>query len=281
MTTNEEAVPLADALRGAADVLQSAGVPDPVVDAELLIAYVLGPDVSRGEVRAALFRGDRLSSAQHQGLRAALVRRAGREPLQHITGLAPFRHLTLRVGPGVFVPRPETETVAQLAIDALRAVADPAPIAVDLGTGSGAIALAVEKSADALAWTRRNVDAIAPEVDLRHGDLADAFGDLDGRVSVVASNPPYIPTGAVPREEEVRLHDPELALYGGDDGLDVVRVISAVGLRLARSGGVIVLEHGEEQGSAIRELLAADGWLGASTHPDLTTRDRATTALRP
>ena len=293
MTTNEEAVPLADALRGAADVLQSAGVPDPVVDAELLIAYVLGPDVSRGEVRAALFRGDRLSSAQHQGLRAALVRRAGREPLQHITGLAPFRHLTLRVGPGVFVPRPETETVAQLAIDALRAVADPAPIAVDLGAGSGAIALAmatevpharvhaVEKSADALAWTRRNVDAIAPEVDLRHGDLADAFDDLDGRVSVVASNPPYIPTGAVPRDDEVRLHDPELALYGGDDGLDVVRVISAVGLRLARSGGVIVLEHGEEQGSAIRELLAADGWLGASTHPDLTTRDRATTALRP
>lgn len=293
MKTNEEAVPLADALRGAADVLQSAGVPDPVVDAELLIAFVLGPDVSRGEVRAALFRGDQLSRAQHAALRAALVRRARREPLQHITGLAPFRHLTLRVGSGVFVPRPETETVAQLAIDALRAVADPAPIAVDLGTGSGAIALAmatevpharvhaVEKSADALPWTRRNVDAIAPEVDLRHGDLADAFDDLDGRVSVVASNPPYIPDGAVPRDEEVRLHDPEMALYGGGDGLDVVRVISAVGLRLSRSGGVIVLEHGEEQGLAIRELLTADGWLGASTHPDLTMRDRATTALRP
>src|SRR5699024_3617358 len=115
---------------------------------------------------------------------------------------------------------------------------------------------AVEKSADALAWTQVNVDAIAPDVDLRHGDLTDAFHDLDGRVSVVASNPPYIPVGAVPRDEEVRLHDPELALYGGADGLDVVRVISAVGLRLARPGGMIVLEHGEDQGPSIRELLS-------------------------
>lgn len=293
VTTNDDRVPLRDALRGAADVLQAAGVPDPIVDAELLIAWAVGPATSRGEVHAGIIRGDALSAGEHAAFRAAVSRRAEREPLQHITGTAPFRHLTLRVGPGVFVPRPETEVVAQLAIDALVVVADPQPIAVDLGTGSGAIALAmatevpharvgaVEKSDDAIAWARRNVQSIAPSIDLRHGDLAGAFVDLDGQVSVVASNPPYVPVGAIPRDEEVRLYDPATALYGGSDGLDVVRVVSTTGLRLARPGATLVIEHGEWQGEAIRELLGADGWLGAATHPDLTMRDRATTAVRP
>lgn len=293
MTTNQERIGLRDALRGAADVLARAGVADPVVDAELLLAWTLGAEVSRGEVHAAIIRGDGLDAAEHERFRGYVARRASREPLQHITGSAPFRHLTLSVGPGVFVPRPETEIVAQFAIDALANAAEPSPIAVDLGTGSGAIALAmatevphaevhaVEKSDAAIAWTRRNVAAIAPRVDLRHGDLATAFDDLAGRVAVVASNPPYVPDAAIPRDDEVRLHDPALALYGGADGLDVVRIISRVGLRLARPGGTIVLEHGEWQGEEIRSILAADGWLGASTHPDLTGRDRATTAIRP
>jgi len=289
----DETIPLRDALRGAVDVLFSAGVPDPAVDAELLLAWALGPDVTRGEVHAGIVRGAALEPEQHAAFRALVRRRAEREPLQHITGSVPFRHLVLDVGPGVFVPRPETEQVAQIAIDALAVAAEPEPIAVDLGTGSGAIALAmatevprarvyaVEKSDDAIAWTRRNVERIAPSVDLRHGDLADAFGDLDGRVAVVASNPPYVPDDAIPRDEEVRRFDPALALYGGSDGLDVVRVVSRVGLRLARPGGLVVIEHGEQQGRAIRELLAGDGWLGAATHPDLTMRDRATTAVRP
>ena len=293
MTTNDKRIPFRDALRGAADVLAGAGVIDPVVDAELLLAWTLGPEVSRGEVHAGLFCGDALDAAQHARFRELISRRATREPLQHITGSAPFRHLMLAVGPGVFVPRPETETVAQFAIDALAAAAEPEPIAVDLGTGSGAIALAmatevpharvyaVEKSDEAIAWTRKNVEAIAPRVELRHGDLANAFDDLAGRVAVVASNPPYVPDDAIPRDEEVRLHDPSLALYGGPDGLDVVRIISRVGLNLARAGGVIVLEHGEWQGEAIRELLTVDGWVGAATHPDLTARDRTTTAIRP
>ena len=293
MTTNRERVPLRDALRGAADVLADAGVTDPVVDAELLLAWTLGAEVSRGEVHAGIIRGDDLDAAQHESFRGYVASRAAREPLQHITGSAPFRHLMLSVGPGVFVPRPETEIVAQFAIDALANAAEPAPIAVDLGTGSGAIALAlatevphatvyaVEKSDAAIAWTRRNVEAIAPGVELRHGDLATAFDDLAGRVAVVASNPPYVPDAAIPRDDEVRLHDPALALYGGADGLDIVRIISRVGHRLARTGGTIVLEHGEWQGEAIREILASDGWLGASTHPDLTGRDRATTAVRP
>lgn len=274
-------------------MLAGAGVPDPVVDAELLLAWTIGPEVSRGEVHAGIIRGDALSADEHERFRGLVSRRALREPLQHITGSAPFRHMTLAVGPGVFVPRPETEVVAQFAIDALANAAEPDPIAVDLGTGSGAIALAmatevpharvyaVEKSDEAIAWTRRNVEAIAPHVDLRHGDLATAFDDLAGGVAVVASNPPYVPDDAIPRDEEVRLHDPALALYGGADGLDVVRIISRVGLDLARPGGTIVLEHGEWQGAPIREILAADGWLGSATHPDLTGRDRATTAIRP
>ncbi|MTE23080.1 peptide chain release factor N(5)-glutamine methyltransferase [Microbacterium sp. ZXX196] len=293
MTDTPDRVPLREALRGAADVLARAGVPDPVVDAELLVAWVLGPDTSRGSVQAAAIRGDALDAAAHAHLVGLVRRRATREPLQHITGFAPFRHLMLRVGPGVFVPRPETELLAEIAIGALRAAAEPEPIAIDLGTGSGAIALAmatevpharvvaVERSDEAIVWTRRNIDALAPRVDLRHGDLADAGADLTGRVAVVASNPPYVPDDAIPRDEEVRRYDPAAALYGGADGLDVVRVISRVGRQLARPGGSLVLEHGEWQGEVIRDILAGDGWDAAATHRDLTGRDRVTTALRP
>lgn len=285
-------VSVADALSRAVARLADAGVPDPEVDAELLVAFVLG--TGRGGVQAAAIRRDPLAADDLARLDAALERRAVREPLQHITGLAPFRHLELRVGPGVFVPRPETEMVAQLAIDALRAVASPAPVAVDLGTGSGAIALAMatevphaqvhaaENSVDAYVWTKENFARVgAANARLAFIDLAHAFPELDGTVSVVASNPPYVPDAAIPRDPEVRFFDPPAALYGGEDGLDVVRVLSGVGLRLAHPGGTIVIEHGEWQGEAIRGILTADGWRAAATHPDLTMRDRATTAIRP
>jgi len=283
---------LAEALRGAADRLARAGVPDARLDAELLAAHVLR--TGRGAVQAASIRGDVLEPGDADRFEALVVRRASREPLQHLTGTAPFRHLELRVGPGVFVPRPETEIVAQLAIDALAAVASAAPIAVDLGTGSGAIALAMatevpharvyaaENSVDAYIWTKENFALVAADnAFLAFIDLERAFPELDGRVSVVASNPPYVPDAAIPRDPEVRFFDPPAALYGGADGLDVVRVVSRTGLRLAHSGGTIVIEHGEWQGEAIRELLTSDGWLAAATHPDLTLRDRATTAISP
>ncbi|MEV8266582.1 peptide chain release factor N(5)-glutamine methyltransferase [Microbacterium sp. NPDC076911] len=283
---------ISPSLRRASAALQRAGIADPDVDAELLAAFVLGS--SRGGVQASAVRGDEFSEEQVAHFDQLVARRLTREPLQHITGLAPFRHLELRVGPGVFVPRPETEMVAQLAIDALGAVAAPAPIAVDLGTGSGAIALAMatevaharvfaaENSVDAFLWTKENFERVdAENATLAFIDLARAFPELDGTVSVVASNPPYVPDDAIPRDPEVRFFDPEVALYGGADGLDVVRVLSQVGLRLAHPGGTIVIEHGEWQGAGIREILAQDGWLGAATHPDLTLRDRATTALRP
>lgn len=272
--------------------LSAAGITDADVDAELLIGHVLG--LGRGEVHARLILNDLVSDENVRLIRTLAARRAAREPLQHILGVAWFRSLTLEVGPGVFVPRPETEQLAQMAIDALRSLAEPSPIAVDLGTGSGAIALAmatevpharifaVEKSSEAMPWTRRNFANLgADNARLIQGDLADAFSELNGAVAVVASNPPYIPNDAVPRDPEVQLHDPHLALYGGNDGLDVVRLVSQTGLRLARSGGALMMEHGELQGEDIRNILIADGWRAAATHRDLLGRDRYTTATRP
>lgn len=283
---------LAALIRGAVQTLATAGVPTPDVDAELLAAHVFG--LSRGELAAAVLRGaDAPESALVDAFAELVERRAAREPLQHLTGLAPFRHLELRVGPGVFVPRPETEIVAQLAIDALRAMPDAAPVAVDLGTGSGAIALAMatevpharvhaaENAVDAFVWAKENFAALAPQARIAFVDLASAFPELDGEVAVLVSNPPYVPDAAIPRDPEVRHWDPPSALYGGEDGLDVVRTLSHVGLRLLRPGGTLVIEHGEWQGGPIRDLLTADGWRAAATHPDLTHRDRATTALRP
>ncbi|NQX33973.1 peptide chain release factor N(5)-glutamine methyltransferase [Herbiconiux sp. VKM Ac-2851] len=275
-------------------ILRASGVTDPEVDAELLIGHVLG--ASRGRVQSLVVTDAALGAEDTVAIAEAVERRVAREPLQHITGVAWFRSLELAVGPGVFVPRPETEFVAQLAIDALRAVV-PAegahPLAVDLGTGSGAIALslatevphaevvAVENSTAAFVWAKQNLRSVGAEnARIVFIDLADALPELDGTVDVVASNPPYIPVGAIPRDPEVRLHDPEHALYGGPDGLDVVRDVSATAKRLLRPGGSLVIEHGDLQGAEMRALLGADGWRAVATHRDLTGRDRATTGIR-
>ena len=272
-------------------VLTSAGVPSPAADAELLIGHVLG--VSRGAVQSQAVTGAVLDAESLLAVDELVERRAAREPLQHITGRAAFRSIELAVGPGVFVPRPETEGVAGIAVEALRAAASAQPIGVDLGTGSGAIALAmatevphasvygVEVSPLAFVWTKQNFRELAPEnARAVFIDLAEALPELDGTVAVVVSNPPYIPVGAIPRDPEVRLFDPEIALYGGDDGLDVVRQVSMTARRLLHDGGTLVIEHGELQAVDVAELLAADGWRAISSHRDLTGRDRATTALR-
>ncbi|WP_213813998.1 peptide chain release factor N(5)-glutamine methyltransferase [Glaciihabitans sp. dw_435] len=282
---------LATVLDRAVAQLETAGVVSPRVDAELLLGHVLG--FSRGQIQAKAVMDATITASQRDEVIAAIARRAAREPLQHITGLAPFRSMELSIGPGAFVPRPETEQVAQFAIDALRAVASPSPIGIDLGTGSGAIALAmatevphariwgVENSPRAFIWAKQNRELVkADNATMIFIDLADALPELNGTVDVVISNPPYIPTGAIPRDPEVRLFDPEHALYGGDDGLDVVHAVSATALRLLHSGGTLVMEHGELQGAAIAELLRADGWTAVATHRDYLGRDRATTALR-
>jgi release factor glutamine methyltransferase len=289
----EPAPATVDRIRAAAAArLTSAGIENAEVDADLLIGHVLGQ--SRGQVQSAAIVGRAVAADDAAAIETLVHRREQREPLQHITGRAPFRSLELNVGPGVFVPRPETEGVAQIAIDALRSMADPEPIGVDLGTGSGAIALAMatevpharifacENSADAFPWTSRNfAETGAQNAALVFADLAERVGELDGTVSVVVSNPPYIPADAIPRDPEVRLFDPARALFGGEDGLDVVRLVSRAGLRLLHSGGALIIEHGERQGAEIRELLTGDGWRATATHRDLTTRDRTTTALRP
>jgi release factor glutamine methyltransferase len=278
-----------EALAVAVRVLTAAGVPSPLVDAETLLAHELG--VPRGRLQVLAITGGVVDPGVLARFARLVERRAEREPLQHLTGRAGFRTIELAVGPGVFVPRPETEVVAQLAIDAARGM--DRPVVVDLATGSGAIALAVaaevpdatvtgvERNPAALAWARRNAAELAlPNARIAEGDLADALPDLDGGVDVVISNPPYIPDGMIPRDPEVRLHDPADALFGGPDGLDPMRAVVTTAARLLRPAGLLVVEHGEHQGADVRALLGEPVWRDAATHRDLTDRDRATTAHR-
>jgi len=277
---------LRSAVRAATARLAAAGVPSPQSDAVALAAHALG--VSLGDVRKAMVMGGAAPAAYER----LVEERAARVPLQHLTGRAGFRGLELSVGPGVFVPRPETEFVAGLAIEAAHAMA--APVVVDLCTGSGAIALAVadevpsatvyavELGADAHAWAARNVADTGLRVDLRQGDATTAFPELEGTVDLVVSNPPYIPVGMVPLDPEVRDHDPELALYGGsEDGLRVPLAVAARAAELLRPGGLLVMEHADTQGESLPGALRRTGsWTEVSDHEDLAGRPRATTARR-
>ena len=277
-------------LASAARRLADAGVESPRVDAELLLASVLG--VSRGRLLTLVDVPDDVATR----FTVLLDQRADRVPLQHLTGRAPFRFLELSVGPGVFVPRPETELLAGWAVDRL-AGAD-SPSVVDLGSGSGALALAlaqevpgarvvaVERDPGAIAWTRHNAAARAaagdPPVEVVAGDMTDPqlLRELDGSVDLVVSNPPYVPDGArVPRE--VADHDPPLALWGGPDGLDVVRGLLTTAARLLRSGGRLGIEHADQQGTSLPALVRAHGdFTDVEDHPDLAGRPRFTTARR-
>jgi release factor glutamine methyltransferase len=300
------ALPLATVLRDAAIRLAAAGVASPRADAELLAAHVLG--LARGELAAAALRGAQLPPGPAAALEGLVAARAERVPLQHLTGRAPFRGLLLRVGPGVFVPRPETETAAQLAVEeALRLAAGPrpaglpGPLVVDLCAGSGAIAfavalevpaarvVAVELEQDAHAWAAANLAELPPWVAARlqlvRGDAVDAdrgvLAGLAGQVDVVVANPPYIPALARPVDPEVAEHDPQAALYGGgEDGLDVPRGVVRAAAGLLVPGGLLVMEHADTQGPPTRALAAAPTWQDARTVPDLTGRPRVLVARR-
>ena len=274
------------AVRRATTRLADAGVPSPEADALALAAHALR--VGTADVRKAMVLGAGAPPAYDR----LVEERAARVPLQHLTGRAGFRNLDLAVGPGVFVPRPETEVVAGLAIDA--ALALEAPVVVDLCTGSGAIALAVahevpaatvyavELGVDAHAWAARNVAQTGLAVDLRQGDATAAFPELDGQVDVVVANPPYIPVGMVPLDPEVRDHDPELALYGGsEDGLRIPLAVAARAAGLLKPGGLLVMEHADSQGTSLPAALRRAGpWSDVTDHDDLSGRPRATTAVR-
>jgi release factor glutamine methyltransferase len=274
-----------------AERFSRAGIASALADAELLVGFVTG--WTRGEVATKAFMGTELADDVVARIAELGTRREAREPLQHITGQSPFRHLVLDVGPGVLVPRPETELVAEWAIDALAQVPSPSPLAVDLGTGTGALALAlatevprsrvyaVEQFAEACAWATKNIERLGDgRVTLVQADAATALPELDGTVDVVVTNPPYIPDAEKPSDIEVLGYDPETALFGGDDGLRDIRIFIAAAARLLRPGGVLVLEHGDTQGAAVRAIATEAGFRGTTTHTDLLHRERALTAVR-
>ena len=262
--------------------LSEAGVDSPSYDAQALLAHVLGVE------RARLPMVDDVAPALAERYDALVARRAAREPLQHLTGIAHFRHVDLQVGPGVFVPRPETELLAGWAVEAAAAL--DSPVVVDLGTGSGAIAKAVkhevpkadvhavELDESAHGWAVHNLTGTG--VDLRQGDLGEAFDDLAGAVDVVVSNPPYIPHEAWESVAvEVRDHDPQLALYATGDGLDTIRVVERRAALLLRPGGVAGVEHADVQGESAPAVFSGSGcWEQVRDHADLTGRARFLTA---
>jgi release factor glutamine methyltransferase len=273
--------------RDAALRLARAGVPSPDSDADALLAHVLG--IARGRLSLV----DGLTGRQREEYDALVARRCAREPLQHLVGSTGFRHVELAVGPGVFVPRPETELLAGWAIDQARRVStDPSTTVrvVDLCTGSGAIAKAVagevpdaqvhavELDERAHAWAVRNLAGTG--VDLRLGDMAEAFPDLAGLVDVVVCNPPYVPLDAWESvAPEARDHDPHLALFSGADGLDALRVLERRAGMLLRPGGVVGAEHADVQGESVVALFAGAGrWSEVADHRDLAGRPRFVTA---
>lgn len=275
------------AVRRAAERLAAAGVPSPEVDAALLAGHVLG--VPRTRVATV----DSFDPAQAAEFERLVVAREQRFPLQHLTGRAPFRRLDLEVGPGVFVPRPESEVLVEWAVARLAEwPLDRLPVVVDLCTGSGVIALAVatearpclmhavELDSGALAWAERNLSGT--DVVLHQGDVAEALPELDGGVDLVVSNPPYVPDGDRGLVSvEAREHEPALALWAGADGLDVIRTVERAARRLLRPGALVGIEHHDDQGRAVPGLLeAAGGWLEVQDHPDLAGRDRFTTARK-
>jgi release factor glutamine methyltransferase len=270
-------------LEEATATLEAGGVSSPRHDAEVLLSHVTGVP------RMMLIGGGTPSAPQQETYRAMVEARARRVPLQHLTGSTGFRYVDVEVGPGVFVPRPETELLAGWAIDHAKAV--ESPVVVELCAGAGAISLsvvhevpgarvhAVELDEPAFEWGQRNLAGTG--VDLRLGDMADAFGDLDGMVDVVVTNPPYIPLDAWESvAPEARDHDPALALWSGDDGLDAMRVVDRVAWRLLKPGGVVGAEHADAQGESAPAVFAPR-WADVRDHLDLAGRPRFVTATKP
>lgn len=271
-----------DVVRAAAQRLREADVASPEHDAAELLAHVLGT------TRARLASVEEVPPPLMEQYAALVTRRVGREPLQHLTGTAYFRHVELKVGSGVFVPRPETELLAGWAIEHAQTLTNA--VVADLCTGSGAIAKAVadevpgatvhavELDERALAWAERNLAGTG--VELRHEDLATALEDLTGLVDVVVCNPPYIPLEAWESvAAEARDHDPHLALFSGADGLDAMRVLERRAAVLLRPGGVVGAEHADVQGESAPAVFAASGrWIDVRDHRDLAGRPRFVTA---
>jgi release factor glutamine methyltransferase len=276
-------------LASATAQLALAGVPSPRVDAELLLGHTL--NLGRGQ----LLTRNGLNEADARRFQALVAERARRIPLQHLTGTAPFRHLELAVGPGVFVPRPETELIIDLVAEQLRS----ASIVVDLCAGSGAIALAVanetgakqvlavEQSGSALDWLRRNARERAAAgdtpIEVVDGEItsSDLLAEVSGRVDVVLSNPPYVPERIRAELSREVAYDPEVAVFAGLDGLALMPGVIATAALLLRVGGVVAIEHDDSHAISVPALLVATGdWQSVRDHFDLSGRPRFVTAVR-
>ncbi|MBM4523696.1 peptide chain release factor N(5)-glutamine methyltransferase [Rhodococcus hoagii] len=284
--------PIRLAIIEAAAELERAGVPSARVDAELLAAHVLGVE------RTRLGLVPLVDPSVIEEYRELVARRVQRIPLQHITGSTAMGNVSLEVGPGVFVPRPETELLLAWALAHLEASGLRAPVVLDLCTGTGALALAiaharpdavvhaVELQPQALAWARRNADrrrdAGDTPINLVQGDVTDRalLTELEGGVDLVVSNPPYIPEGAV-LDPEVAHHDPHTALFGGADGLSVIKPMINNIARWLRIGGAVGIEHDDTNGDQVAELFRARRVFDRVVeHPDLAGRPRFVVAHR-
>jgi release factor glutamine methyltransferase len=294
-----------EVIAAAAAALEAGGVPSPRVDAETLYSHVTG------KPRSMLATSGPPHPEQLTAFWSMVAARVRRVPLQHLIGSASFRFVDVEVGPGVFIPRPETELLAGWAIAAAQAVLEESrvasmagspntqpssagtepPVVIDLCTGSGVIALsivhecppasvhAVELDEGAFEWAARNL--VGTGIDLRLGDAAEAFHDLDGTGDVVVSNPPYIPLEAWESvAPEVRDHDPALALWSGEDGLDAMRMIEQAAWRLLKPGGVVGVEHADAQGESAPAVFGGR-WSEVRDHTDLAGRARYLTARKP
>jgi release factor glutamine methyltransferase len=278
--------PLRSLLAEAEQVLSAAGVSSPRFDAESLAAHVLG--VPRGR----LMLGPLVDPSDADALRALVARRAAREPLQHLVGTAVLGSVEVAVGPGVFTPRPETELLLEWGLAALKGVASP--LIVDLCTGSAALALAladgrrdaevhaVEADPAALVWARRNIAEHGDRVVLHAADVRDSdlLADLAGRVDLLVCNPPYVPEGT-PVPPEVGVWDPAVAVFGGPDGLEIIRAVVERAAELLRPGGALAIEHDDTHAEAVPALLRATPELvEVVEHADLNHRPRYATAAR-
>ncbi|MEY3803597.1 MAG: peptide chain release factor N(5)-glutamine methyltransferase [Actinobacteria bacterium] len=260
------------------------------VDAEILLAHVLG--ISRMDLHNPVLLERTLEALDDKSIpletfHDLLARRILHEPLQYITGTAYFRNLELKVGPGVLVPRPESELLVGAVLTHIANL--PAPVSViDLGSGSGALALAiateasnsrviaVEKSDEALVWLKKNVETIVEDLRIVHSDVNDALPGI--KCDVVIANPPYIEDESdLPRD--VVEHEPAIALFGGKDGMDAPRQFISSASRLLKSGGLLAIEHNEKQGTFIKDALSAD-FEEIQLHQDLAGRPRWTSAIR-
>lgn len=269
-------------LAQASRLLTDAGLQSPRVDAELIAAHVL--DTSRGGVSTY----DHFSTGQGEIFDSLVAARATGVPLQYLLGTASFRQISLSVGPGVLIPRPETESVAQQAIEIAR---ERVSTVVDLGAGTGAIAIsvaleaptskvyAVELEKDAYVWLARNVSALSPQVQIVNADVAEALHELNGAVDIVVANPPYVPTiSTLP--SEIADFEPAVAIWGGnEDGTSIPARFIAAAARLLRTDGWLICEHSDTHAPQIAELMKTDFRL-ITLHHDLNDRPRWTSGRK-